>query len=66
MPIGSAVQIGHKVVVYDLDGHPLFSKLGELYGFTGQALTIRRDGSHLLTIYDEHGRQLANVPGPRR
>ena len=65
MPIGSAVQIGHKVVVYDLSGHPMFTKLGELYGFTGRALTVRRGGTHLLTIYDELGRQLATVPGPR-
>lgn len=61
MPIGTAVQKGRIVVVNDLRGHQLYARVGELRGFTSLSVTIRHEGSHLLTIYDEQGRQLATM-----
>ena len=34
MAIGTAIQNGGFVRVYDEKGHPIYSKPGELYGFT--------------------------------
>ena len=42
MAIGSAVQRGNSVNVYNERGVMLFSKVGELIGYTGTTVTIRR------------------------
>lgn len=49
--IGSAQQKGSTVYVYDEKGLVLFSKSGELQGFTGATVVIRI-GSTLYTYND--------------
>ena len=49
MAIGSAVQRGNSVNVYNERGVMLFSKVGELIGYTG---TIRR-GNQAITYSDK-------------
>jgi sensor domain CHASE-containing protein len=62
MAIGSAVQKGQYVFVYDEKGRTLFSKSGGsgasdgLVGFTGSTVSVRI-GSYVFT-YDEQGRTL--------
>lgn len=48
MAIGSAVQRGNSVNVYNERGVMLFSKVGELIGYTGTTVTIRR-GNQAIT-----------------
>jgi hypothetical protein len=60
--IGSALERGSLIVVYDQDGRPLFSKVkgsgsrDGLLGFTGSTVTARF-GSVIYT-YDQHGQTL--------
>jgi hypothetical protein len=63
MLIGCAVQKGHAVVVYGLDGHRLFSKTGRLYGYTGQAVAILTGKSNACQLYDAHGTHLTSIAG---
>lgn len=56
MAIGSAVQRGRSVHVYDERGWDLFSRLGELHGYTGVTVTIKIGGS--LYTLDERGEQI--------
>lgn len=51
--IGTATQKGSRVEVYDEDGHYLFSKDGELQGFTGATVSVRK-GSRV-EVYDDRG-----------
>ena len=51
--IAMAKQEGSRVVVYDEKGHRLFSRLGELVGFTANNVSIK-EGSHVV-VYDEEG-----------
>jgi hypothetical protein len=59
--IGSAVQRGAKVVIYDLHGRLLYTKVGTLLGFTSHATTVK-EGSRT-QIYDAVGHHLAWLPG---
>jgi hypothetical protein len=62
MAIGSAVQRGSWVYVYDEKGRQLTTvAAGEgLQGFTGSSVSVRR-GAWIYT-FDEKGRQIATVP----
>lgn len=51
--IGMAKQNGSSVEVYDVEGHYLFSRTGELVGFTSSTVAIK-DGS-LICVYDATG-----------
>ena len=55
MAIGSAVAKGETIYVYDEKGKQLFIKTGELMGYTGSIVTVKRSG-HVYT-YDEKGSQ---------
>lgn len=50
MAIGTAIQNGGFVRVYDEKGRPIYSKPGELYGFTSTTVSIKV-GS-FIHIYD--------------
>lgn len=52
MAIGSAVQRGNSVNVYNERSVMLFSKVGELIGYTGTTVTIRR-GNQAITYSDK-------------
>ena len=51
--IGMAKQNGSSVEVYDVEGHYLFSRTGELTGFTSQTVAIK-EGSYVC-VYDANG-----------
>ena len=51
--IGMAKQNGTMVEVYDENGSSLFSRTGELVGFTSSTVAIK-DGS-LICVYDATG-----------
>ena len=51
--IGTATQKGSRVDVYDENGHFLFSKNGELQGFTGATVSIR--SGNRVEVYDDRG-----------
>lgn len=51
--IGMAKQNGSSVEVYDVKGHYLFSRTGELTGFTSQTVAIK-EGS-FIRVYDANG-----------
>ena len=51
--IGTAVQKGPRVEVYDENGRYLFSRDGELQGFTATTVTIR--SGHTLYTYNDRG-----------
>ena len=53
MQIGMAKQSGTMVDVYDENGNYLFSRPGELAGFTASTVAIK-DGS-LVCVYDSTG-----------
>ena len=54
--IGSAMEKGSYICVYDENGHEIWSKSGDrLMGFTSTTVTIKK-GSYLCT-YDEHGHE---------
>ncbi len=63
MLIGCAVQKGHAVVVYGLDGHHLFSKTGRLHGYTSQAVAVLTGKSNACQLYDAHGTHLTSIVG---
>ena len=62
MAIGSAVQRGSFVYVYDEKGRQLATvPAGEgLQGYTGSTVSVRR--SAFIHIYDERGRQVSTTP----
>lgn len=51
--IGSALQKDSIVYVYDENGNILYTKLGELAGYTGSTVSIKND--RILYTYDERG-----------
>ena len=53
--IGTAIQRGNYVYVYDEKNHQLYSQYGELYGFTGSTVSIKRN--NYVYTYDEKGHQ---------
>ena len=55
MAIGSAVQQGKFVCVYNEKGVMLFGTLGTLLGYTGSSVTVRQ-GNFAIT-YNERGQQ---------
>jgi hypothetical protein len=59
MAIGSAIERGSMIVVFDERGMSLFSKAGAtdgLLGFTGSTVTARFDSA--IYTYDEEGMTL--------
>ena len=54
--ITTAVQRGSYVYVYGDRNRQLYSKPGQLAGFTGSAVSVKR-GSYVY-VYDEKGRQI--------
>ena len=62
MSIGSAVQRGSFVYVYDEKGRQLATvPAGEgMQGYTGSTVSVRR-GAFIHT-YDERGRQISTIP----
>ena len=57
MAIGTVSQRGSLIYVYDERGHLLFTQSGELVGYTGSTISVRRGGS-LTYVYDDRGRLL--------
>ena len=55
MAISVAIQKGSSVYVYDDRNHLIFTKIGELYGFTSSTVSIRKGSS--IHTYDEKGHQ---------
>lgn len=64
MAIGSAIEKGHMVYVYDEKGKQLCSKdfgnNGGLMGYTGTSFSVRK--GKMIYVYDEKGRQLSSKP----
>jgi hypothetical protein len=57
MPISTVVQRGSFVQVYDHRGIPLFSRSGELHGYSGGTVSVRR--GRVVHTFDERGRQIS-------
>ena len=57
MAIATAVQRGSMVQVYDERGRAIFSRSGDLHGYTGGTVSVRRGRS--IYTYDERGRQIS-------
>ena len=55
--IGTAVQKGDYVYVYDEKGHQLTYQRGQLQGDTGSSFSIR-NGDYVY-VYDEKGHQMS-------
>lgn len=55
LAIGSAVQRGSMVIVYDERGVQLFSRTGDLTGHTGSTVSIKKGST--VTTYDDRGSQ---------
>lgn len=60
MSIGSAMDRGSAVYVYDEKGHLLYSKPGKLVGYTASTVSIQRVKT--VYTYDERGRQVFAKP----
>ena len=58
MPIGMAQQQGNMVRVFDEKNRHLFSKSGELHGYTSTTVTVKEGSS--LRMYDEKGRHVGS------
>lgn len=62
MAIGSAIERGRMVYVYDEKGRQLCSKAlgcdGGLMGYTGTSFSIRK--GRMIYVYDEKGHQLSS------
>ena len=56
MAIGMATKKGSFIYVYDEKNRQLFTKSGDLHGYTSSTVTVKQ-GSFLYT-YDEKGRQV--------
>jgi hypothetical protein len=59
MAIGSAVQKGSLVYVYDEKGRQIGSHSGSLHGYTGSTVSVKR-GS-LIYTYNEKGQQISST-----
>lgn len=55
MGIAMAQQKGNEVYVYDEKNRQLWSKYGELYGYTSSTVTIKKGNE--LYMYNEKGSQ---------
>lgn len=55
MAIGTVTQRGNVIYVYDERGHLKFTQTGEMQGYTGTTVSIRR-GGNVVYVYDENGR----------
>ncbi len=51
--IGTAIQRGNTVWVYDVNGALLFAHDGELMGFSGSTVSIRQ--GNIIMVYDASG-----------
>lgn len=60
MAIGTAVQRGSWVYVYDDKNRQTASIPGELHGFTGTSVSVKR--GNWIYVFDEHGRQTGTFP----
>lgn len=64
MAIGSVIEKGHMVYVYDEKGKQLCSKaFGNnwgLVGYTGTSFSVRN--GKMIYVYDEKGKQLSSKP----
>jgi len=58
MAIGMAQQKGNTVYVYDDRNRQLFTKSGELHGYTSTTVTIKNGYS--LYMYNEKGQQVGS------
>lgn len=54
--IGSAIQKGSNVYVYNEKGQSLFNRSGELTGFTSTTVTVKKGSS--IICYDASGKTL--------
>ena len=57
MAISTAVQRGTMVQVYDERGHAVFSRSGELHGYSGATVSVRR--GRWVHTFDDRGRQIS-------
>lgn len=55
MAIGTAVQRGSWVYVFDDKNRQLTTISGELHGFTGTSVSVKR--GNWIYVFDEHGHQ---------
>lgn len=55
MAIGMAQQKGNWVVAYDENNRELWTRSGELYGYTSSTVTIKREG--WLVMYNEKNQE---------
>lgn len=55
--IGSAIQRGNNVFVYDEKGKQLTYTSGQLQGYTGSSFSVKRN--RCVFVYDEKGKQLS-------
>ena len=55
MAIGMAQQKGNIVYVYDENNRELWSRTGELHGYTSSTVTIKREG--WLFMYNEKNQE---------
>ena len=53
MSIAVAIQKGSNVYVYDESNRVLYTKTGELHGYTGTTVNVRLGGT--IYTYDERG-----------
>ncbi len=58
--IGTAVQRGNYVYVYDERGSQLCTISGELHGFTGSTVSVKR--GNYIYVCDERGGQKSTFP----
>ena len=55
--IGSCVQKGYYVYVYDEKGYSLFSKYGTLVGYTGNTVSVKNN--NYVETFDEKGYRIS-------
>ncbi len=58
MAIGSAIQKGSTVYVYDEKGFQLTSVSGELMGYTSSSFSVKKGGT--IYVYNERGSLLSS------
>ncbi|HBO59924.1 MAG TPA: hypothetical protein DD624_08470 [Alphaproteobacteria bacterium] len=58
MAIGSAIQKGSTVYVYDEKGSQLTSVSGELMGYTSSSFSVKKGGT--IYVYNERGSLLSS------
>ncbi len=58
MAISTAIQKGSTVYVYDEKDHQIWSKSGDLHGFTGSTVSIKKGST--IYVYNEKGNQVSS------